>query len=1185
MKANFPKLEKKILKFWNDNNIFQKSLKKGKKNFVFYEGPPTANGKPGIHHVLTRAFKDLICRYKTMQGFKVLRKAGWDTHGLPVELQVEKELGLKSKRDIDKYGIARFNKKCRESVWKYKKEWENLTKRTGFWLDLENPYITYNTDYIESVWSILKDIYEKGLLYQGFKVVHYCPRCGTPLSSHEVAQGYKKIKEPAVFVKLRIKNLEFKNSYLLIWTTTPWTLPGNVAVAINPKFTYAKVKVDGEYLILAKKRIEECQIQGEIVQEFKGKDLLDLRYEELYSISSEASKNAYKVIAGDFVSLEEGTGLVHIAPAFGEDDMEAVKGQNKKHKSQKIPDIPVLLTVNEEGKFTLDVKKWAGMFFKEADPLIIEDLKQNNLLFKEEMYEHDYPFCWRCKTPLLYYAKKSWFIGMKKLKDDLIKNNEKINWIPSYLKEGRFGEWLREVKDWSLSRERYWGTPLPVWQCKECQNTKVIGGKKDLLKQKYTTNKYFILRHGENVYTTEIKDIAYPKSAQFSLGLTDEGKKKIKDLSPKIKRAKIDLIFSSDYKRAKETAEIVASELGINIKLDKRLRDVNLGVYHGRPKQEMYNDFPDANARFYKKPKGGESWLGCRKRMISFINEINKKYQDKNVLIVSHGDPLWLLEDIMKGLSKEQSAKKIIKKGIIKTGEFRKINFSQLPLNEKGELDLHRPYIDSITFPCDKCQGLMNRVPEVIDCWFDSGAMPFAQYHYPFENKNLILQKKQFPADFICEAIDQTRGWFYTLLAISTLLEKGAPYKNIVSLGHILDEKGEKMSKSRGNVVDPWYIAEKYGMDIVRWYFYTASQPGDPKLFSEKDVENKLKRFLMTFWHCYEFYNTYSKRFAARERIASANQQFNLHGSASNILDKWIVSKLNKLILEVTDLLNNYDITASARQIENFIINDLSLWHIRRSRKRFQKPETEKELEEAENTLGFVLLTISKLASPFIPFLSDYIYQKIRFSIIDPQQSNSVHLEEWPKADKELINESLNKKMKAVREVVALALAERAKAGIKVRQPLQRLGIRGSFNSKGITRSEATGSQFGDDKELLDLIKEEVNVREIVFDSKIKGQVELDTKITSELEEEGNLREIVRNIQQMRKEMAFTAKDIILIQFKGGSKASEFLLKKQDKILAETKAKELNEVKEKNFKSKKELVINGEKLQLSIKKS
>ncbi len=1169
-KANFPKIEERVLQFWKEKEIFTESIKKKKKakSFVFYEGPPTANGKPGIHHVLTRAFKDIVCRYKTMVGFRVLRKAGWDTHGLPVELQVEKKLGLKSKKDIEKYGISKFNKKCKASVWKYKKDWEKLTERIGFWLDMDNPYITYNPDYIESVWWILKQIHTKGLLYQDFKVVPYCPRCGTALSSHEVAQGYKKIKEPSIFVKLRIKNLEFKKTYLLVWTTTPWTLPGNVAVAINPDFVYAKVKVGEEYLILAKEMISSCGVDGKVVQEFKGKDLLDLRYEGLYPLNSDVSKDAYKVIPGKFVSLKEGTGLVHIAPAYGIEDMDLIKAQNKKYKTQKISEIPILLVVNEEGKFNFDVKKWAGMYFKDANPLITEDLKQKKLLFKEEMYEHDYPFCWRCKTPLLYYARKSWFIRMKKMKAALIKNNKGINWTPAYLRDGRFGEWLKGVRDWALSRERYWGTPLPVWECKKCGKIKVIGSKKELIAQKYTTNTYYFLRHGETIRVADLNRIIYSRKEDRSLGLTEKGRKDIEAVAKKLKRKNVDLIFASDFFRAQKTAKIVNEQLNLKIHTDKRLRDTDLGVFSGGPKEAVYKAFRDMRERFYRKPKGGEDWFSCRKRILSFIKDVEKKHKNKTILIISHGDPLWLLEGMMKGLSMETLVKQKLQWKVIKAGQLKKVKLTFLPIDEKTELDFHKPYIDKVKFQCDDCEGIMERVPEVIDCWFDAGSMPFAQHHYPFENKKLITQKKQFPADFICEAIDQTRGWFYTLLAISTLLEKGSSYKNIISLGHILDKKGEKMSKSKGNIVDPWYIAGKYGIDAVRWYFYTASQPGEPKLFSEKDVGEKLKRFIMTFWNCYVFYNTYTGLSDSERKKITLSPRISSPKSSSDVLDKWIISELNLLIKNTSQLLEEYNITGAARLIEGFIVNSLSLWYVRRSRKRFQRPETIKELKKASQLLGFILLTLSKLTAPFIPFFSEHLYQELLGKKL--KTKDSVHLENWPKANEKLIDKKLKEKMEEVRKIVTASLSERAKAGLKVRQPLQKLTIKSLKLKK--------------DKNLLELIKAEINVKEIAFKSSLKENIELDRTITLELREEGNLREIIRNIQQMRKEAGFTAKDTISIRFDGKMEITEFLSKNKKNIIRETKATELEYGQKKKFKVKKEAKLNGEKFWLFISK-
>ncbi|MFC1789682.1 class I tRNA ligase family protein, partial [Patescibacteria group bacterium] len=1141
MNVNFPKTEKKILKFWKDNDIFEKSVKQRQKarKFVFYEGPPTANGRPGIHHVLSRVFKDIICRYKTMKGFKVERKAGWDTHGLPVELEVEKNLGLKNKKDIEKYGIGKFNKKCKESAWQYLKEWKKLTERIGFWMDLEDPYITYKNEYIESVWHILKEIYKKKLLFFGHKVLPYCPRCGTGLSSHEVAQGYERIKEPSIYVKLRVKNPEFKNSSLLVWTTTPWTLPGNVAVAVNPEIIYAKVKFNGESLILAKSRIEAAGLKdGEVLQEIKGKELLDLYYEAPYPIESQSGVTIYKTISADFVSLDEGTGLVHIAPAFGIDDMEAVREQNLKLRKKDLPEFPILLTVNENGRFTLDTKKWANMFVKEADPLIIENLKISNRLFKEELYEHDYPFCWRCKSPLIYYARQSWFINMQEVKADLIKNNQGINWVPSHLKNGRFGEWINEVKDWAVSRERYWATPLPIWKCKKCQNLEAIGSLNDLLSQCFSKNHYLIFRHGESL--RQINNLAMSWPEKKPCPLTEKGKKEVFNSVKKLNGKKIDLIFSSDLQRTRQTAEIIAKETGAKIIFDKRLRELDVGIFNGCETKLIW-DFlnKQKNIITAKIPKG-ESFNDIKTRVYKFLKEINEKYQHKNILIVSHEIVFTILELTLKGWSLDEIIewKKNNRKKIIQTAEWREIEFKNLPFNEKLELDFHRPYIDSVKFYCQKCGSLTERTPEVIDCWFDSGSMPFAQAHWPFtqaQNLKLKTQKPKspelFPADYISEAIDQTRGWFYTLLAISTLLGLESSYKNVISLGHVLDEKGEKMSKSKGNAVDPWEIIEKYGIDTIRWYFYTINQPGEPKVFSEKDVDSTLKRFILTFWNCYMFLETYGN-----------NKKFksdNLKSKNLKLLDKWIISRLNELTKEVTDCLERYDITSAARLLEKFVIEDLSLWYIRRSRRRFQKPKNKTELKTASAVLGSVIFNLSKLSAPFIPFFTDEIYRKIKGE--KPKTRNSVHLEDWPKANKRLINKNLIRKMESLRKIITLALAERAKAKIKVRQPLKELRIK-SNELKG-------------QKDLLGLLKEEINIKEIVFDGKIKEKVKLDTEITTELKEEGTAREVIRNIQEMRKKANFKPKDNILVKFSGTLILEEILEKNKKLILKEGKIK------------------------------
>ncbi len=1164
MDINFPKLEKKILKFWKENKIFERSIKQRARarNFVFYEGPPTANAEPGIHSVLARVYKDIILRYKTMQGFKVLRKAGWDTHGLPVELEIEKKLGLKNKKDIEKYGIARFNKKCKESVWAYKTDWEKLTERIGFWLDMENPYITYEPEYIETVWWIIKEIYKKGLLYQDYKVVPYCWRCGTSLSSHEVALGYQRIEESAIYVKLKVKNekLKVKDTYLLIWTTTPWTLPGNVAVAVNPEFTYAKIKVDNKYLILAKERTETCGIKGKITQEFKGKDLLGLEYEPLFPAKS-LTKKAYYVIAGDFVSLEEGTGLVHIAPAFGEEDMEVGKENN----------LPIILNVDEEGKFKKGVKNWAGKYVKDADPLIILDLKKRNLLFKEEKYFHDYPFCWRCSSPLLYYAKQSWFINMQKVKKNLIRNNQKINWIPSHLKEGRFGEWLREIKDWAFSRERYWGIPLPIWQCKKCGNLEVVGSNRDLLSQKFSNNNYSILRHGESLRQTKKVAMCWPEKTYCPL--TKKGEKEVKIVAKKIKNKKIDIIFTSDLLRTKQTAQIVSEETGAKIIFDKRLREYNVGIFNGTNPKLVWEYLNKKKNIILAKPPKGESLMEIGKRMYNFLKEVSKEYQNKNILIVSHELPLTIFEGTLKGWPIEKILKwrKWEKGSKIKTSEWRKIEFKNLPYNEKMELDFHRPYVDEVKFYCPKCENLMERVPEVIDCWFDSGSMPFAQYHYPFENKKLIDQKIQFPANYISEAVDQTRGWFYTLLAISTLLGFGIPYKNVISLGHVLDEKGEKMSKSKGNVVKPWPIVEKYGTDATRWYFFTVNQPGDAKLFKEKDIEECLKRFLITSWNCYTFFETYNSKIPNSRGWRDGGVQT---PNSKHILDRWIISRLNELTQQVTENLDKHNITFAARAIENFVIEDLSQWYIRRSRKRFHPiagqgslrgKKTGEDFRNASEALAFVLLTLSKLTAPFIPFFSEHIYQRLI-------KSRSVHLENWPKVNKKLINKKLNWEMEKTREVVRLALAERARSRIKVRQPLQKLKIK--------------SEKLKIDKELLNLIKDEVNIKEVVFDSKIKKPIELDTRITPALKEEGMIRGVIRQIQEMRKRAGYKPRHRILVRYSGTPNLNKILVRNKSLILEETKAKDfqLGERPKRVFGIEKETKVDGQKLWLAIRK-
>ena len=1173
MDIDFPKLEEKILKFWQKNKVFEKSIEQRKKakDFVFYDGPITVNAKPGIHHVLARIFKDMIPRFKTMCGFKVERKNGWDTHGLPVELEVEKKLGFKTKKDIEKYGIAEFNKACKENVQNYIPLFRDLTEKIGYWVDMDNSYITYEADYIETLWWIIKKIWGKGLLYKDYKVVPYCPRCGTSLSSHEVAQGYRKIKEPAVFIKFKVKtsNPEWQNTSILSWTTTPWTLPANVALAINPKMNYICVpdyETPNHWLVLGFENLRNLLSKGIFDERykkekeadiFKGSEMVGLEYEPLFEFSK-LEKPAFKVISADFVSTEEGTGVVHIAPAFGEDDMAVGKKNN----------LPIILNVDEEGKFKGEVKPFAGKFVKEADPLIIEDLKRRNILFKEENYEHDYPFCWRCHSVLLYYAKDSWWIKTTTLREKLIKNNKKINWIPAHLKEGRFGEWLREVKDWAISRERYWGTPLPIWRCKNCREFEVVGSKEELFSQQYSKNRYLILRHGKTIVQTRKGKIAYDWPSLDSFPLIKKGENKIRKLVKKLKKEKIDIIYSSDSLRARQTAEIVAKEFGLEIKFDPRLRDINLGTYQNREKKEFRRDFPKTLERFEKRVPGGDSWLDIKKRVINFLKDIDEKHEGKNILIISHGDPLWLLEGATKGLSNKELLKENLDKKTIRTGELRKIKVSFLPYNQEGNLDLHRPLIDEVKFSCKHCSGQMEREKYVIDVWFDSGAMPFAQSHWPFEQKKKEKPPKLFPAAYISEAIDQTRGWFYTLLAVSTLLGFESPYKNVVCLGHVLDAKGEKMSKSKGNIVNPWQVIAKYGADALRWYFYTVNQPSDSKLFSEKEVGDSFKKFLLTYWNCWLFLETYGKKLKKNKKIKS-----------KNVLDKWIISRLNNLILEVTKALDNYDIVASTRKIENFVIEDLSQWYIRRSRKRFQpasyrKSNIEKnDHEEATAVLYYILLTLTQLTAPFIPFLSEEIYQKlIKLVNLSEKKKDfcSVHLEKWPEVRKKLIDNKLEEKMVRVREISSLGLRERARLGIKIRQPLRELAV-GKL-AEGL------------EPELINLVKEELNIKSFRYDVELKETIRLDTEITTELREEGILREVTRHIQEIRKELGLKPKDKIIIQFSASEKLIDILNRNKKFILTTTKAKDLKflgDVREISG-TKKEIKVDDERLYLGI---
>jgi len=1119
---NLSEIEEKVLEFWKTNQIFKKSLTlrqaRGKK-FVFFEGPPTANGKPGIHHVLARVFKDIILRYKTMAGFFVPRRAGWDTHGLPVEIEIEKELGIKNKQEIEKFGIAEFNQRAKASVWKYKTEWEKLTERIGFWLDLDNPYITYENKYIQSLWWIFSEFDKRKLLKKFYKIVPYCPRCQTPLSSHEMGQPdvYRKAKDPSIYIKFKVKSpwpgrqKSKVNEYLLVWTTTPWTLTANLAVAVNPGLTYTKFSVRDkisaktEYFWSYNLPPALPNVEISVVEKIAGKHLVGLQYEPIYEAARPLPKPSHEVVAADFVSTEEGTGLVHIAPTYGEDDYKLMA-------KLKFPLAEIPVTIDDRGI----IKKGfpgTGKFIKDGDKDIIEDLKNRRILYYSNVVEHEYPFCWRCSSPLVYFARHSWFVEMTRLKNDLLRANKKINWIPGHLKEGRFGNWLEEVKDWAIGRERYWATPLPIWECKN-NHRLVTASLDDLNKNDYHKNNFFLLRHGEANHN--IKDIVasgLEKGADVS-HLTQNGLRQTNAIAEKLKQEEIDIIYASPYHRIKQTAEIISKATGAKIVYDKRLVEINTGVFNGRPVKEHKAFFASPSEEFTKTPPGGENLTDVKIRTFQAIKDINNLHQSKNILIIGHGDPLWVLEGAMKSLSNEE----ILKLSYPELGNYKKIKLNNWPYDKETNLDLHRPFIDEIHLGCLECGEKMTRVKEVADVWFDSGSMPFAQWHYPFENKDFIDKGVDFPADYICEAMDQTRGWFYTLLAVSVGLKKGLPYRNVISLGLINDKYGQKMSKSKGNIVNPWEIIKKYGVDVLRWYFYTVNSPGETKNFDENELTKISRRLILILYNSFSFFEQYADKNILNTKYKTQN---------INVLDRWILAHLNQLILEATQKLDKYEIGETGKLVENFV-DDLSRWYIRRSRSKFQSAargdkSAEKDWQTASTTLHRVLTEISKLIAPFMPFFSEALYQSLRgqaqtntqTNADGPRMSASVHLEDWPKVDKKMIDKKLLEAMSEIRRLASLALAQREEAKIKVRQPLQNLKLK---NLKLKTN-----------KDLLDVLKDEVNVKEVVFDSKISKEVELDTKITPELRDEGIIRELARMVQGLRHDANYTISDKIVL--------------------------------------------------------
>jgi len=1147
--------EEAVLEFWQKNKIFEKSLEKPspRGEFVFYEGPPTANAKPPLHSVEARAFKDAIPRYKTMCGYHVRRKGGWDTHGLPVELQIEKALNLKSKKDIENYGIEAFNKKCRESVFAYISDWEKFTDRIGYWVDKKNSYVTYHNDYIESVWNIVKKINEQNLLYKDYKVVPWCPRCGTVLSSHELAQGYEDVKDLSVYVKFKLTDAsllqissrftrqnptgsdatqkleEARRCYILAWTTTPWTLPGNVALAVGEDIDYVKIEKDGEFLILAKERLGIIDGGYEIVKKMKGKDLIGLEYEPLYPFLAEnisASEKpklekAYKVYPANFVSTEEGTGIVHTAVMYGQDDFEL---------GTKIG-LPKHHLVGLDGKFLPGTGIFAGRFVRDEEVAVdvIKDLARRGLLLKKEKYEHPYPHCWRCHTALIYYARDSWYIKMSdpKIKKKLISENEKINWEPEHIRDGRFGEWLREIKDWAVSRERYWGTPLPVWICESCKKIDVVGSISDLKnKTKKSGNKYFVMRHGEAENNALNIVSSNPNNTHH---LTEKGKKQTAEAAKFLIDKKINMIFASSFLRTQETIKIVAKIINFpsqNIKTDPRLIELNEGIFAAGTKDEEVNDFFRHNHldKYDGASPDGESLIDVKKRTGEFIYEIEQKYKNKNILIVTHEDAAWALFSAAGGLDKKETLAG--EKDRLLNAEIREFKFVPLPHNENHELDLHRPYIDEIPLVCS-CGGNLTRTKEVMDVWFDSGAMPFAQDHYPFKNKRWI-DGPGYPADFISEAVDQTRGWFYTLHAIGVLMGRGKAYKNVICLGLLLDAAGKKMSKSLGNIVDPWKMMDKYGVDTLRLWMYSINQPGESKNFDEKTVTLLHQQVFGLLYNVLAFYELYrDKDLESREKaLPLGSPRRGLE--EANVLDKWILARLDELTKLTTENLNSYKLLEPTRAIKDFI-GDLSTWYLRRSRERIKNGD-----KKAKATLYFVLKTLAKLMAPFAPFAAEDIWLKLR----NEKDVESVHLEKWPEVGKRLNlenskrfnlkeTEKILKNMQKVRNIVTLGLEARQKAEIKVRQPLQKLKVK-------------SGKLSG---EYIDLIKDELNVKEIAFNNSIMSEVELNTKITKELKQEGDYRELIRSLQDMRKKMGLTPSNMVSLVFETNGPGKKLIQK------------------------------------------
>jgi isoleucyl-tRNA synthetase len=1123
-------IEKKIVNFWKSARIFEKLLEKNRKNrrFVYYEGPPYANDKPHMGHFLTRTFKDTILRFRGFLGDFVERKAGWDTHGLPIEVATEKELGFKTKKDILNFGIANFNQKCKELVTKFKDVWEKMDERMGFWIDHKNAYITFDPFYMESCWWIVKQIYQKNFLKEEYGVVAYCPRCETILSKAELGMpdAYKKVKDPSIYVKLKLQN---KDEYILIWTTTPWTLPGNLAVAVNPNEKYYLFETE-HGKIWSHKNLSE-----KIISEKRGEELSGLSYELIFKPLKEVSSNCFRIYPAEFVDVSEGSGFVHIAPAYGEEDFNLGKKVG----------LDLVDYLDDQGKFRSGVfeplnEKLEGLFFKEGDKIIFQFLKERGVLYEGDLniYEHDYPHCWRCKTPLIYQARNSWVIKASLIRDELLKENEKVNWYPKEIGEGRFGSWLKEGRDWHVSRKRFWGIPLPIWQCNKCGRKEVIGSLKELAKHFKSKNTYYLMRHGEAISNVRKIISSYPET--FFNPLTPKGLNDIKKVVPKLKKLKIDLIVSSPILRAKETAWHIAEALNVEVEIDERLREIDFGVLNNKKEEDYHRLVSSQLGQYEIKPEGGENLREVKERMFKVILDLEQRFENKNILIVSHGDPLWALAGEMLALSERETANN--KELYFKLGEVKKIDYLIVPRDEKNQINLHRPYVDQFVWKC-KCGGEMRRIEDILDIWFDSGAVPFASFHYPFENKKEIDKNELYPADIIAEGVDQTRGWFYTLLVVGYLIKKKAPYKNVLVNGLVLDEKGIKMSKSLGNVVDPIVSMEKYGADLMRFYLIRVNDPWLNKSFSEKELMAVWNNTLGLLHNIYRFYRFYYHKDKNKTKRPQKWE-----------LDLWFEARLKETKSSYLEQLENYQLTKAARLLED-LISDLSRWWIRRSRDRFQKIYGKSYSRAERNNSKFnlsglrllenYLFEIILLLAPIAPFTSEYIYQELKHELFkNPKES--IHLFEFKKPAKLTKREKLLlENMKLVREIASEVSRIRKENNIRLRQPLMRLYLEAKLS-----------------KDLAKLLKEEINVKEIVFGKPRKeGRYAefnypvngwLDLALSEDLIHEGVLNDVIRYIQALRQEANLTPSKLVKLKVEGDYAFQKFIKTNKKLVFAET---------------------------------